>query len=129
MSTILLTGRNGFIGQELITLIKKNHKIVSVIRRKKDDIDYKLEELIITDLCQISLSHVKNFNIDLIIHLASQVRGKPKDKFKNNIESTQRISSIASSLDIPIIFSSTTNVFFVDILGNYSISKKICEKI
>ena len=29
MSTILLTGRNGFIGQELITLIKKNHKIVS----------------------------------------------------------------------------------------------------
>jgi len=129
MSTILLTGRNGFIGQELITLIKKNHKIISVIRRKKDDIDYKLEELIITDLCQISLSHVKNLNIDLIIHLASQVRGKPKDKFKNNIESTKRISSIASYLNVPIILSSTTNVFFVDILGTYTKSKKICEEI
>ena len=129
MSTILLTGRNGFIGQELITLIKKNHKIVSVIRRERDEIDYKLEELIITDLCQISLSHVKKFNIDLIIHLAAQVRGIQKKKYKNNIVSTQRISSIASSLDVPIIFSSTTNVFFDDILGNYSKSKKICEEI
>ena len=129
MKTILVTGRNGFIGQELVPLIKKDNKVISVIRRKLVDIDYEFEELIVTDLCKISLTHLKNYKIDLIVHLAAQVRGSPKQKYKNNIVSTQRISTIASSLNVPIIFSSTTNVFFDDFLGNYSKSKKICEEI
>jgi len=129
MSTILLTGRNGFIGQELIPLLKRNHKVVSVIRSQKDRIDYRSEELIVNDICNIKLTEVKKYKVDLIIHLAAQVRGRPSDKLKNNIESTQRISSIASSLDVPIIFLSSTNVFFDAVLGNYTKSKIICEEI
>lgn len=129
MSTILITGRNGFIGQELIPLLKFNNKIITVIRRPKENIDYNSEEVILTDLCNIKLSHVKNYKIDLIIHLASMVRGRPKDKMKNNIESTKRISFIAASKDIPIIFLSTTNVFFRDSLGSYAESKNISEEI
>jgi nucleoside-diphosphate-sugar epimerase len=103
--------------------------LVSVIRSQKDSIDYRLEELIVNDLCHIKLPDIKKYKVDLIIHLAAQVSGRPTDKLKNNIESTQRISSIASSLDVPIIFLSSTNVFFDDVLGSYAKSKKICEEI
>ena len=129
MSIILLTGRNGFIGQELVHLLKKNHKVISVIRTKKANLDYKKEELVITDICKIQLNDVKKFKIDLIIHLAALIRGATKEKLHNNVESTKRISFITSSLEIPIIFSSTTNIFFNDFLGSYAESKILCEKI
>jgi len=129
MTTILVTGRNGFIGQELVPLIRKNNNVISVIRRKLVNVDYENENLILTDLSNISLTLVKNYKIDMIVHLAAQIRGSPKKIYTNNIASTQMISSIASSLDVPIIYTSTTNVFFNELLGNYSKSKKICEEI
>ena len=129
MKTILLTGRNGFVGQELAPLLKKNYKIISVIRDPRDHIDYSSEKILLKDCRRLELTDAKKHGIDLIIHLSAQVRGLTREKFNNNIESTKRISYISASLDIPVIFLSTTNVFFTESLGHYAKSKKICEEI
>ena len=50
MSTILVTGRNGFIGQELTPVLRKEHRIISIVRQAKEHMDYSGEELIVNDI-------------------------------------------------------------------------------
>ena len=63
--TLLITGRNGFIGSELTKQLKNKFNVISIIRGKKQYIDYSSEELILADINEIRHSQI-NKNIDLI---------------------------------------------------------------
>ncbi|MDD5109284.1 MAG: NAD(P)-dependent oxidoreductase [Candidatus Omnitrophica bacterium] len=128
MKTILITGRNGFIGQALVEELKKTEKVVSLIRRKKEGIDYSNEELIFADLARLEDIDIKKYNITLIVHLAAVIRGNPDSLLENNVKSAEFIFKIAQNLNIPVVYLSTTNVFFCNYLGAYAISKKMGEE-
>lgn len=129
ISAILVTGRNGFIGQELVKILKKEHKIVSIIRQAKENIDYTGEELIVSDIQKVKTEDIEKFQVNLILHLAAKIRGKARAIKKNNIRSSKNIFHIAKSLKIPVVFLSSTNVLFQNMLGSYAHSKKICEEL
>jgi len=129
MNNILLTGRNGFIGQELVARLKGKYEIVSVIRNIKEGIDYQGEQLILSDLCKIKIEDVEKYPVDLIVHLAAQVRGKSKSIADNNIQSSRNLFHIAQELRVPVLFLSSANIFFTEELGGYARSKKICEDL
>jgi len=128
MSSVLVTGRNGFVGQELTRRLKETHKVVSIIRRKQDGVDYQGEEVILRDLKEIKAEDIRKFQIDLIIHLAAQLRGRKQDIEENNIRGAQRLFELAETLKVPVIFLSSTNVLFADALGSYARSKRSGEE-
>lgn len=129
MSTILVTGRNGFIGQELTPVLKKEHRIISIVRQAKEHMDYSGEELIVNDIRNVGTEDVRRHHIHVIVHLAAKIRGKTKAIEENNITSSKAIFNIAESLKIPVVFLSSTNVLFQDVLGRYTRSKRICEDL
>jgi len=129
MATILLTGRNGFVGRALVSRLKLNHRFVSVIRRKENGIDYAKEDLIIKDLCKLTIDDVKSRGVDVVIHLAAQLRGRPTDIYRNNVESSTVTFRVAESLGAPVIFSSSVNALFDDDLGSYARSKRDSERV
>lgn len=129
MKTILVTGRNGFVGRALVERLKKEYKVISLIRRIKEGIDYLDEELIITDEQGVKETDIKKYGIDLIIHLAAAIRGKAEYLQKNNVNISNTILNIAENLNIPVIYLSSTNVLFTDYLGAYAYSKKECEEL
>lgn len=129
MSTILVTGRNGFIGQELVLTLKREHEIVSIVRQIKKDIDYSSEELIVSDVQKVKPEDIEKYQAHLILHLAAKIRGRIRSIEKNNILSSKAIFHIAKDLRIPVIFLSSTNVLFQDFLGSYAQSKRKCEDL
>ena len=127
-NTILITGRNGFVGCALVSRLKKHYDIVSLIRNKKPNIDYSEEKLIFADIRMVSIDDLRKYHFDFIVHLASMVRGQAKFILQNNIEISQKIFQVAQECDIPVLFLSTTNVLFAEKLGAYAQSKKTCEE-
>ncbi|OGX38679.1 MAG: hypothetical protein A3D87_03345 [Omnitrophica WOR_2 bacterium RIFCSPHIGHO2_02_FULL_50_17] len=128
MSTVLVTGRNGFIGRELVRHLKKTHKVISVVRHRAKDLDYNNEELIQKDLRAVNLEDIKGRRIDIIAHLAAHIRGSSLGIEQNNIRSSENIFNIAESLNVPVLYVSSVNVLFENALGGYARSKKICEE-
>jgi len=129
MSVVLVTGRNGFVGQELTRRLKETHKVISIIRRQQGGIDYQGEEVILSDLKEIKAEDIRKFQIDLIVHLAAQLRGRKQDIEENNIRGAQRLFELAETLRVPVIFLSSTNVLFSDALGSYARSKRTGEDL
>jgi nucleoside-diphosphate-sugar epimerase len=72
----------------------------------------------ITDVRELSInSSLFNEKIDLVIHLAAltdlnQSFEEPQEVFENNFEATSNIANICRLLGIPLIFPSTTSVYF-----------------
>jgi len=128
MNTILVTGRNGFIANELVQVLKKNHKIISIIRSRKPHVDYSQEELVISDLQSLMLEQLRHVSIDVIIHAAAMINGVPKILERHNIETSKRIFDIARQLKAPVVFFSSTNAVFSEVLGAYARSKRACEE-
>lgn len=129
MKAILVTGRNGFVGGALVEQLKKKHKVISLIRKRKEGITYSGEKLILSDIQALKLEDLRQHHIDLIIHLAAAVRGGAKYLLENNVKISEKIFQLADMLKVPVIHLSSTNVLFSDCLGSYSSSKKICEEI
>lgn len=111
---ILVTGSKGFIGKNLVTFIKENHKY-NIIEFIKGESDESLNEKLIKS--------------DFIIHLAGVNRPKEKLMFKKtNINLTKYICEFLQNKSIksPIIFASSRQA----ILDNhYGISKYKAEEI
>ncbi len=126
---ILITGRNGFIGQPLAARLKKDHTVISLIRRTQSSIDYTGEELLIADLRDITLPGIQKHRVDLIVHLAVLMRGARGTVEQSNVESARRIFDVARRLDVPVLFLSSLNVLFYEQLGAYARSKKTAEDI
>ena len=125
--TILITGRNGFIGNEVALALRKTFNILSIIKRKRQSIDYSGEDIILSDVNNLGKNDLK-INIDLILHMAASVRGMPNNIYKNNLNSTKIITDIARELMCPLIFISSINSIFHKELGAYSRSKKQSEE-
>lgn len=111
MSTILITGANGFIGKNLLsTLQVSTHKVIPI------DINNTQEELI-AGLKQA----------DFVIHLAGVNRTLNPDDFqKGNVDFTAHLLNLIDNLQkhIPLIISSSTQA----VLDNpYGRSKKAME--
>ena len=127
MATILVTGRNGFVGQELTRRLKGTHKVVAIIRQMRPGIDYGGEELIICDLKKVKAEDIKKHRVDLIVHLAAQIRGRARDIERNNIQSAGALFDAAGRLKTPVILLSSTNALYESALGSYARSKRIAE--
>ncbi|MFA5087712.1 MAG: SDR family oxidoreductase [Candidatus Omnitrophota bacterium] len=129
MKTILVTGRNGFIGRSLVKILKNRHQVVSVVRRSDPSVDYAGEEVIVADLVKVQAGDVRGLQIDVAVHLAASVRGSGPAIEKNNIESSRALFRLCEQLNIPVLFLSSANSIFFQELGSYAYSKKVCEDI
>ncbi|MFW9876716.1 MAG: NAD-dependent epimerase/dehydratase family protein [Candidatus Thorarchaeota archaeon] len=97
---ILVTGATGFIGKNLVgSLVKKNHKVICLIRKtsKKADIDYlkKIKvQLFYGDITKKeNLSDSFN-NIDVIYHLAGilgDFNTSKEDYYKTHVQGTKNL--------------------------------------
>lgn len=104
MTTILLTGANGFIGQNLgAYLIKRGHQVIATTRRSEVDFDYtplRIEKVGVIDTKTDWMAALEG--VDVIIHLAARVhimREKatdPLSEFRQmNVEGTMRLAQQA----------------------------------
>ena len=76
---ILITGATGFVGKHLLYKLDKYKEfdIITLGRNRKNDI--------VADLTDIdSLKILKNYDIDILIHLASAIPGKKSEKENKN---------------------------------------------
>ena len=111
---VLITGSKGFIGTNLIQILKLKKNIEILEFHKKDKIK-KLFNLI--------------KDADFIFHLAGVNRTtKKKDAFQFNYKITKKICDIASKTNkkIPILFTSSQQVF---LKNSYGISKRKSEQV
>lgn len=109
---ILITGSEGFIARNLITILNQNREF-KILKINKKSSEKKLEE------------NIKNS--DIIFHLAGVNRPKKKIEFEYNYKLTKKIADelIKLKKKTPIIFSSTIQI---KNKNNYGISKLKSEK-
>ena len=103
MANILITGANGVLGKEMISLLKKNNKIFYKFKCRFETISSDLSKL---DLICPSI----------IFHFAAQkpsynVELHPNNYFESNILLTFELSEYAKKNKIPFIYISTADLF------------------
>lgn len=91
--TILITGGNGFIGNNLYKKLKaeKKHKIILLDRKKVPFTDTKKLEKILS-------------NITVVVHLGGLRMGSLDELYKANVESTRNILLSISNLKVAPLF-------------------------
>lgn len=97
MDKILITGESGFIGNELKKYLKNNFEIVPFGRLMKKDITKKED--------------FKGLEADVVIHLASVLRGEPEKMLKTNINGTINVLEFCKENNSKMIFSSSCAVY------------------
>ena len=112
---ILLTGGDGFIGQNLYNHLIKNHKVINIDKVSGYD-------LLTCDL---------HYNTDLVIHLAglSGVRDsldKPEEYWKQNVIAGQRVFDFFA--DTKILYASSSTAW-EPWRNPYAMSKYSLEQI
>lgn len=75
MTTVLLTGANGFVGQHLGKyLINQGHQVVAMTRRNEFDFDYRPVRIVsINDIGATADWSTSLEEVDVVIHLAARV--------------------------------------------------------
>ena len=88
---ILLTGSTGFLGKNLLPLlIKKKHKVLTLIRNKKNKKINSSQKVIFSKIENININNlkkIKNFKPEILINLAWH--GIPEFSYKNSIKNLQ----------------------------------------
>lgn len=113
MSSILVTGANGFIGKNLTTTLRLNPE-VTVLEYNRNSPADSLEELV--------------KKADFIYHLAGVNRPESDDEFEtNNKNLTEQIVEILkrSDLKTPLLITSSTQA---ELDNPYGVSKKAAEE-
>jgi nucleoside-diphosphate-sugar epimerase len=110
MSTIVVTGRNGFIGNLLTERLKQKHKVVSIVRSRKELFDYNSETIIEKDVKFISADDICSYSPDIFIHFAAVIYSGNNNQYIDNVEMAKNVCNICNVLDLPLVFSSTINV-------------------
>jgi len=129
-AAVVVTGRNGFLASALAPKLKQDFKIISVIRRKMPGIDYSGEKLILRDLKELTAADCQSPSIQLIVHLASELKGRPESLEENNLKSSAAVFQIARELNVPVVLISSINAAFADSnQSGYSRSKKKSEDL
>jgi UDP-glucose 4-epimerase len=117
--TYLITGGAGFIGSHLVdALLAMQHNVIVV-----DDLSTGLlENLPRQDRCQVYTEKIQNFDLSRvsdiqgIFHLAAQASVPISvDEFykssKNNLLSTIQVFDFARTLDVPVVYASSSAIY------------------
>lgn len=88
---VLITGSEGFIGQNLIKLLKKNNLKVIGIHRNKKKSKLKYENFSFNLLKKIDIKKLDNSEVDFVIHLAGITEHNKIIKSKKFLSDTKKI--------------------------------------
>lgn len=123
MNKILITGHSGFLGHSLcVKALENKMRILGLSRSCNSPLP--IEE-IQADLTQASfIDCLKNLEIDGIIHLAANgnvgdCEINSSESYKINVESCRPLATFAKQRDIPLVFTSSDQVFDGE-KGHYS---------
>ena len=136
---VLVTGGVGFVGTNLIKrLLKDGHEVVSVdnystgkkeneqegCRYYNFDLSFKTPQFWV----------MKDFNFDVIYHLAAIARIQPSFKtparsFESNTMGTLNILESARNNNIPVIFSGSSSSNGDKFANPYTLSKSLAEQM
>jgi len=109
MTTILLTGANGFVGQHLgVYLVKQGHQVIATLRRDDVVFDYTPAHVAKISVIDADTDWTTALEgIDVVIHLAARVhvmREKATDpllEFRQmNVEGTARLAKQAAEIGV-----------------------------
>lgn len=115
--TILITGSDGFLGEELVSHFSKDNIILAL--DKLDDIDFKnfssvkKFNLNIQDYERVE-EIFKNYKVDIIIHCAAEILDEkdPSEVWNTNYSATKKLLNIAEKYQVEkFIFTSTFSIF------------------
>jgi UDP-glucose 4-epimerase len=128
---ILVTGGSGFIGSHLCErLILDGHNVVALDdlssgrKANLDDvIDNANFELRVGSILDRDLIGKVTANIDFIFHLAAAVGvfnivNKPLESLLTNIRGTENIFEFADKRNIPVLFSSSSEIYGKNTIGS-----------
>ena len=136
---IIVTGGGGLLGSTLIkTLLKKNHNVISIIKKKSFDKCKKKKlknyKAILGNFRNKKFIHdvIKKNKIDIIFHLGATTQAlsslkKPYDTYKNNIMGTINILDSIRQLnkDIILIYASSDKAYGEKKSNNYKETDKL----
>ena len=111
MLNLLITGANGYIGNDIMHYFEKNknYKVIGVVKRKIKNLNKKKTKIIIRNLeKELNI----NLPIDVIIHCAEKNPFSPSEGYKKNIIIAKNIINFSLKKKIKkIIFLSSVSVY------------------
>ena len=132
MTTILLTGANGFVGQHLgAHLIQHGHQIIATTRRNQVEFDYTPSRVAKVNVIDENTDWMTALEgVDVVIHLAARVhilREKSVDPLMEfrmmNVEGTLRLARQAAESGVKrFVFLSS-----IGVNGRSTTSRPFCE--
>ncbi len=98
MKSIIITGASGFIGKNLIELLKDKYEIICFDRENGKDVAKKED--------------FENLKADYVIHLAALMRKEtPKEMLNVNVLGTQNVLEFCKKTGAKLIFASSSAVY------------------
>ncbi|MGC6415292.1 MAG: NAD-dependent epimerase/dehydratase family protein [Bacteroidia bacterium] len=149
---ILVFGGTGFLGSSLVKFFLKTQEVVVIYRDKLNFLECVCNNknlvLIKSELCDGLAEKLKEFEIEIVYHLASQQPSgsiEYEKFYDGNVVVTQQILKIIKALNLnKVVFVSTSSVYgqisqnnkgyineksHIDPVNNYGLTKYISEKI
>ena len=140
MKKVLVTGGLGFVGSNLVKILKKTQEyeitVIDNLCSKSSSKDYKEENVkyIIDNINNLDQIKYKDLNFDLIFHLAGLSRIQPSfldpiSYFKTNTLGTVQVYELAKRCGAKIIYAASSSAEAGPHLNPYAFTKWSGEEI
>ena len=140
MKKVLVTGGLGFVGSNLVKILKKTQEyeitVIDNLCSKSSSKDYKEENVkyIIDNINNLDQIKYKDLNFDLIFHLAGLSRIQPSfldpiSYFKTNTLGTVQVCELAKRCGAKIIYAASSSAEAGPHLNPYAFTKWSGEEI
>jgi UDP-glucose 4-epimerase len=88
---ILVTGANGFLGQQVVAqLAARDHQVRGLVRRPNNSGRPQHVEIVVGDLREVNLASALH-HIDAVVHLAATTKGNEDTVFASTVLGTERL--------------------------------------